>query len=128
MSPGAAPQVYQDPPPPPPKPPPEDPPAPNPLLPEEAAVATMVPEVVTAKLSIEWPKLPSEKGYDETYHELVLRAISSSSPANARAHFSVQPKTTANGRYSENRLARSAKRARSFSLSSMNRRKPVTRR
>ena len=58
----SAPVPYQEPPPPPPPPPPEKPPPPKPLEPEPDGVETMVPLVVTAKLSIESEKLATVKG------------------------------------------------------------------
>src|SRR5688500_18442967 len=58
--------LYQEPPPPPPPPPPEKPPPLNPLPPDDTGVGEMVPDVVTAKPSIESEKLPTVNGWVET--------------------------------------------------------------
>src|SRR5438270_6362676 len=116
---------YQLPPPPPPPPPPEKPPE-KPLDPDAPGVEAIVPAVVVVNPSIDEAKRANVKGLGLTYHRLVSGSWPSS-PAKARAHFSVAWKTMAYGRYSENKLWRSAKRARSFSLSSMKRLKPRVR-
>src|SRR3954447_16882585 len=116
---------YQLPPPPPPPPPPEKPPE-KPLEPDVPGVDAMVPAVVVVNPSIDEVKAASVNRLGLTYQPPVSGSCPSS-PANARAHFSVAWNTIAYGRYSENRLWRSAKRARSFSLSSMKRLKPRVR-
>src|SRR5437763_12235075 len=116
---------YQLPPPPPPPPPPEKPPE-NPLEPDVPGVDAMVPAVVVVNPSIDDVKAARVNGLGLTYQPPASGSWPSR-PAKARAHLSVAWKTMAYGRYSENRLWRSAKRARPFSLSSMKRLKPRVR-
>src|SRR5439155_6564145 len=103
------PTSYQLPPPPPPPPPPENPPE-KPLEPDVPGVEAMVPAVVVVNPSSDDVKAATVKGLGLTYHPPASGSWPSS-PAKARAHLSVAWKTTAYGKYSENRLRRSANRA-----------------
>src|SRR5689334_21601152 len=85
---------YQEPPPPPPPPPPENPPPPKPLDPDPDGVDAIVPADVVAKPSIEWLNAVNVNGWLLTYHD-DWSGSAPSSPANAFAHCSVAPKTTA---------------------------------
>src|SRR5204863_62253 len=108
-----------------PPPPPENPPKPLPPD-DDGMLAYIVPVAVVPKLSTAWASTSASKGWLPTNHPDC--SCSASIPSNAFAHFFVQPKTIAYGRYCEKMSCCTAKRARmSSSPSSNRRRKPRTR-